>query len=290
MTKGKLDNAPDQGAWPSLEDLKFLDNEADPGAAMGMFVLPHPSMSYELPASHDVFGTDLLGRHEWRRSLYVQEFLCETDWKAKLTPIMDAAYGDADFETEVQAVFEKLDDEPEQKKRRDDILGETVDYLGVFENTLHIDSFSHPLTIFFARVMMRTGWEVAVHFKEKYGQIRPVKLDPLNIKPIIRTPSHPSFPSAHATQAHLAKLALSAVIDGRLDQEFSDRMNDIANEIAVNREYAGVHYASDSTAGMNLAQSIWDIAVAQQAFKTLIAEAKAEWDRPIQAGLQFFDP
>lgn len=291
MSEDKSKDLPSDGQWPTLEDLKFLDDVSDPGAALGMFTLPQPTADYDLPASHDVYGTDLLNRHEWRRSLYVQDFLCETDWKSELTPDMDAAHTSAAFATEVTDVKTKLDDQVQQDKRRDEILGETVDYLGVFENALHIDSYTHPLTIFLARVAMRIGWEVAVHFKEKYGVERPVTRDPVEINPTIRTPAHPSFPSAHSTQAHLAKHALLAVIEGRSNfTAFETRLKDIADRVAENREFAGVHYKSDSDAGRALAQSIWDIAKLRPSVQALIAEAQNEWDRDIQAGLSFFNP
>ena len=290
MTKTECKDTPNDNNWPTLEDLKFLDDVSDPGAALGMFTLPQPVANYDLPASHDVYGTDLLNRHEWRRSLYVQDFLCETDWKTALTPTMDAIHTGANFVAEVADVKDKLDSDLEQDKRGEEILGETVDYLGVFENTLHIDSYSHPLTIFLARVAMRIGWEVAVHFKEKYGVERPVTRDPINIKPVIRTPAHPSFPSAHSTQAHLAKHALMAVIQGRPNAaDFDTRLTQIANRIAENREFAGVHYKSDSDAGRDLAQAIWDIAKVRPAVLALIAEAQNEWGRDIQAGLSFFN-
>lgn len=290
MTETKGNGTPGDMEWPTLEDLTFLDDVTDPGAALGMFSLPQPSSCYELPASHDVYGTDLLNRHEWRRSLYVQDFLCETNWKGALTPDMDAIRGLANFPTEVVDVKDKLDDKVEQDARQEEILGETVDFLGLYENTLHIDSYSHPLTIFLARVGIRLGWEVAMHFKEKYGVARPVTRDPINIKPVIRTPAHPSFPSAHSTQAHLAKHALMAVIDGRPNAvSFETRLTEIANRIAENREYAGVHYKSDSDAGRDLAVGIWGIAAGRPAFQALIAEAKKEWDRDIQAGLSFLN-
>lgn len=295
MTKMTTNTAPDGGDWPSLDDLKFLDNDADPGAALGMYSLPHPTPSYDVPPTHDIYGTDLLDRHEWRRSLFTQDFLCETCWKDTLNAIMDPLHEAVDFDTELKSVKHKQDNDPaEVEARRDEINGETIDYLGLFENTLHIDSHSHTLTIFLARVMMRIGWEVAVFYKERYGVARPVTRDPAGIKPIIRTPAHPSYPSAHSTQAHLAKHALWAVVNGNPqvhDQNgVEERLEEIANRVAVNREYAGVHYSADTVAGSTLALHVWDIAADRPAFKALIKAARAEWDRPIQSGLRFIDP
>ena len=126
MTETKGKGTPGDTEWPTLEDLKFLDDVTDPGAALGMFSLPQPTAHYDLPASHDIYGTDLLNRHEWRRSLYVQDFLCETDWKTTITPVMDAIHANADFATEVAEVADKLGD-PEtdvrDDKRYEEILG-----------------------------------------------------------------------------------------------------------------------------------------------------------------------
>ncbi|MEM9584112.1 MAG: hypothetical protein AAGA08_13455 [Pseudomonadota bacterium] len=289
MSEDKFQQAPDGEAWPSMEDLKFLDSDGDPGAALGMFRLPHPIHDYDVPPTHEIYGSDLLDRHEWRRSVYVIDFLCESDWKAKLIPLIDAEHAKVDFEEQTKIVADKQMKEEEINERRDEIIGETVDFLGLFENSLHIDSHSHTLSIFLARVMMRIGWEVSIFFKERYGAIRPVARDAINIKPIIRTPAHPSYPSAHSTQAHLAKYALHHVSDGHFPptSKHAERLEQIATRVAENREYAGVHFEADSAIGRLLATNIWEIAMEQYSISDLAKQASLEWDNPSLSSLTF---
>ncbi len=64
-------------------------------------------------------------------------------------------------------------------------------------------------------------------------------------------PGHPSYPSGHATQAHVWAGLLSFCgkdPDGKAEQA--------ANDVARNREIAGLHFESDSTAGRALAKEI----------------------------------
>ena len=68
-----------------------------------------------------------------------------------------------------------------------------------------------------------------------------------------------------------------------------DEINDIAERIAVNREVAGVHYKSDTEAGVTLAAGIWRLIGSNDNFAQMIEAARAEWrpDRAIQSGYSF---
>ena len=88
---------------------------------------------------------------------------------------------------------------------------------------------------------------------------RPDQVD-TRIMPMIATPGHGSFPSAHATEAY----GVATVMLGLMDawQSFADSesrrdlVKQLANRIAVNRTVAGVHYPMDSWAGASLGQAI----------------------------------
>jgi acid phosphatase (class A) len=89
-----------------------------------------------------------------------------------------------------------------------------------------------------------------LHYKMVFRRARPdqytARLD-LAIDP----PGHPSYPSGHSTQAHLVALVLAELVP-----EQADALWATADEIAVNREIAGVHYPSDSKAGEELARQV----------------------------------
>ena len=85
---------------------------------------------------------------------------------------------------------------------------------------------------------------------------RPDELD-VRIAPLVATPGHSAYPSAHATQAFamadvLAALARSVPghypdLEKRVDLMFRQ-----AHRIAANRTVAGVHFPMDSIAGARL--------------------------------------
>ena len=95
---------------------------------------------------------------------------------------------------------------------------------------------------------------------------RPAELD-ARIAPLVGTPGHGSFPSAHAAQA----IAMARVIEALVratPSHFGDMETRIdlcyrqAHRIAVNRTVAGVHFPMDSAAGARLGLQMGNILVA----------------------------
>ena len=71
------------------------------------------------------------------------------------------------------------------------------------------------------------------------------------IEPWIELPTHPAYPSGHATQSMFIAEILS-----HLDPINRECYEKAANEIGTNREIAGLHYRSDSLAGYKLGRTI----------------------------------
>ena len=67
------------------------------------------------------------------------------------------------------------------------------------------------------------------------------------IKTWIQLPTHPAYPSGHATQS----MFLAEYFSNYYPQ-YRQCFEDAAEEISVNREIAGLHYRSDSLAGYKL--------------------------------------
>lgn len=86
-------------------------------------------------------------------------------------------------------------------------------------------------------------WEA----KYTYWAIRPVQLDP-EVKPLVTTPNHPSYPSAHAC----ASIAVTRVL-GYLFRRDADALAAMGEQAAESRIWAGIHYRSDIDAGRQLA-------------------------------------
>lgn len=86
--------------------------------------------------------------------------------------------------------------------------------------------------------------------KERFGRARPIQLAPY-LKPVIETPGHASYPSGHAAQAYAAAEILALV-----DPPQNERYYAVAQDVAKRREIAGVHFASDTQAGIDLARQV----------------------------------
>ena len=91
-----------------------------------------------------------------------------------------------------------------------------------------------------------------MYFKNLYSRPRPSQLCPALLPPI-EIPGHASFPSGHSTQAHLMALCMNDVFNGLPPQAtMIDDLWTLADCIARNREIAGLHYPSDTDAGVAL--------------------------------------
>jgi acid phosphatase (class A) len=106
--------------------------------------------------------------------------------------------------------------------------------------------------------------------KQIYNRVRPSYLDPTLI-PVVDVPLHPAYPSGHATQAHLRALVLS-----QLDPINRTAYMQSAERIARNREIAGVHYPSDSQAGVLLATQLFSVLMNNSDFLEQFKKAKSE--------------
>jgi acid phosphatase (class A) len=91
-----------------------------------------------------------------------------------------------------------------------------------------------------------------MYFKSVWMRPRPNHLDP-DISPVVNVPGHPAYPSGHATQAHLMALVGYEICQKR---DIKKTLWAAADRIAQNREYAGVHYRSDSLCGAELARQL----------------------------------
>jgi hypothetical protein len=92
--------------------------------------------------------------------------------------------------------------------------------------------------------------DIVLYFKKKYNRPRPSEILP-SIDPILKVPSHKSYPSGHAAQAMAAARLLSAWTTG-LDKD----LYKLAKKVGRNREIAGLHYPSDTNAGFILGEKI----------------------------------
>ncbi len=99
----------------------------------------------------------------------------------------------------------------------------------------------------------RVGEMVALHYKNKFTRVRPSALCPGLLVPF-GPPRHPAFPSGHALTGHLTSALLRKI--QALEDYKGNELDWLARRVAMNRERAGLHYASDSAAGKLLAEAV----------------------------------
>lgn len=90
----------------------------------------------------------------------------------------------------------------------------------------------------------------AMREKMLHSRARPYALEP-KLLTEVDAPPHPSYPSAHATE-----YAALAEIMSILNPSCEARYRALSTDVARRREIAGVHYASDTDAGINLGQRV----------------------------------
>jgi acid phosphatase (class A) len=118
------------------------------------------------------------------------------------------------------------------------------------------------------------GWEdlatITLAEKEYFNRVRPDKAD-ARIQPMIEVPRHPAYPSGHSTQSHYLALVIGLVYP-----DVADELMLRADEIAIHREIAGVHYPSDTAAGVILAEQFVTALQRDPVFQLLLTEAREE--------------
>jgi hypothetical protein len=247
--------------------------------------------------THLVYGEAVVDRHEWRHTVFLVEFLMKTGWQSKIEVPSPPAEGSSQALHELEELKVKQAHE-DRRERAHEIIAEIYDYIGLYENLCFFDAHSHPVTSGLIRTVDLIGWTVLQYYKELCGRRRPSQVDPA-IRPLIRVPPFSSYPSGHAMQPHLIKCALQEVLGAGGDSHSSntsaarlgEELENITERIAVNREWAGVHYRSDTEAGKKLALDVWALIARNNNFIELIKQAKLEWQpsRAVQSGQQFLD-
>jgi membrane-associated phospholipid phosphatase len=92
--------------------------------------------------------------------------------------------------------------------------------------------------------------------KAFYNRARPYQVAP-GLMPMMQ-PKHPAYPSGHSTQAHTIARMVGEGLLAAKKPKAAAIVRDYAMAVARRREIAGVHYASDTVAGMLLADVFCD--------------------------------
>ncbi|MCB1123557.1 MAG: phosphatase PAP2 family protein [Verrucomicrobiae bacterium] len=150
---------------------------------------------------------------------------------------------------------------------------ESLDPLKRFFEVLGVSREEVPNLDFLIRHIAEESYLPILYFKHKFSRIRPYHLD-TNLITVIDGPPHPSYPSGHATQGFLVASLLADLLpdcDPR-----NERVLELGKEIGIRREIAGVHYPSDTAAGIALAKQLKPLLLEKPAFQKAFKAAKSE--------------
>jgi hypothetical protein len=165
-----------------------------------------------------------------------------------------------------------------------EILSQSNEFISYFLNMMTARPGAYPATTKVLSIASLVGTFVAMYFKNLYGRPRPSQLCPALLPPI-EIPGHASFPSGHSTQAHLMALCMQDVFNKLPQPNTMNTMVDdlwtLADCIARNREIAGLHYPSDSAAGIAFAgwiHSLLNIPTQPPThYQQAVTDAAGEW-------------
>jgi membrane-associated phospholipid phosphatase len=223
-----------------------------------------------------ITATDLLPR-TWAQS---------QAWPGSWT----ALNGGADVRGELDDLVTAAQDE--RADALAEILSQNDEFISYFLNAMTARPGAYPATTRVLTIASMIGTFVAMHFKIFFSRPRPSQLCPALLPPI-EVPGHASLPSGHSTQAHLMAWCMVDVLTGasRTTQNpplaasapqapsLIDVLWTLADRIARNREIAGLHYPSDTAAGVKLAKLVHPLlgAASQTRYRAALALAQAEW-------------
>lgn len=179
-------------------------------------------------------------------------------------------------EEEIRAELDhllKLQDSDERQKRMPEILEEAIGPPAYYRRMLFLNDNRNPQVAALLARLIPWSRMFIMTFKHHWKRPRPMQLEPC-LRPAIDCPHHAAFPSGHSTQSHLVALLMGAVT-GRDDVR--EALWAAADRIAENREYAGVHYPSDSRCGVALAQAVFPLFEQENA--TAIQRAREEYQQ-----------
>ncbi|WP_208738477.1 phosphatase PAP2 family protein [Bradyrhizobium vignae] len=181
----------------------------------------------------------------------------------------------------------------------DDIVSEADEFISKFLHLVSATATTHPATSRMLIVADALTALITMHYKAHFNRPRPTQVVPGLMSPI-QHGGHASYPSGHATQAHVFAALLTEVIPPSLGvpapapgvagrTTIGKTLGALADRVARNREIAGLHYRSDTMAGVTLAAAITDKILLDRTylpkFRELVDNARREWaDTGVFAG------
>lgn len=258
-------------AWFNVAERYFLLHlNVDAG------ILPRKPAIQPLPSSNGFSSYEERWSVDFRRQASESCYFTGRDWESiDLNSHLQPSHGEqcTTVKTEQRASWGT-----EEAQARKEHLGGWHAIMPVLEACGLGDIFSNPTAMRAVIELIGRTMEEALpplaYFKEKFNIARPTQgtaCSDVNWK--LSVPKHPSFPGGHATQARLVARVAMAIIAP------TPPINDplfAANQIAKRREYAGLHFPMDTSAGQALADELFNLMQGSSAYQSLLTAARAE--------------
>ena len=167
------------------------------------------------------------------------------------------------FEEQLKFMRDYLDQRPDRTPEIMSQLGFPTPY---FSMILGLQTAPNRYTLELIAITQVLAAHTAMVVKHHLACRRPDRLG-AKVMPIIPTPAHASFPSAHATEAFAVAEVLNTLLDSQ--EHYPDveqrkaLITKLAERIAVNRTVAGLHYPIDSWAGAILGRAVGQIVLSK---------------------------
>jgi hypothetical protein len=153
------------------------------------------------------------------------------------------------LETKVMLSMQKRD--RERARRLQDIQQEAALSVAEFTRPLYIENIAgfEQTEALFQNILTACEY-VGLIYKNKFNRLRPSQFEP-RLRPLLAVPAHESYQSNHAFQCFSIVFAFNTILP---EHPATEELARIAQNVAENREWAGLHYPSDTKAGRDLAR------------------------------------
>ncbi len=232
---------------------------------------PAKEMSFSSPGNLECWA-------DWvRASLYLSDFMQSLEWRTdkRARSIMIGFEGQEFFRLRRPSITtfqEQLKIVRSYADQRVDRTAEILTQLGFptpyFMMILGLQTAPNRHTLELITVTQVLSAHVCMIAKHHMACRRPDRLG-ASVMPIIPTPAHGSFPSAHATEAFAVAEVLNFMIGKQKPAHYPDPgkrqrlISKLAERIAVHRTVAGLHFPIDSWAGAILGRAVGQLILAR---------------------------
>jgi PAP2 superfamily len=193
------------------------------------------------------------GKHPWLQNNFIE--------RINLSAPPVAGEG-----VEIALVIEQVQLIKNDQVRINEINGQINTAQSFFEDVVGKEFHKNPPLLLLWNKLNDFSGHLIMKLKARYNRARPYEVDAVNE---LFKVGHPSYPSGHSTQAHLMAFVFAEIYPSK-----RAALLQLAARIALNRELAGVHYRSDSSAGVELAREIYLLLPEIDRYRELLAGAK----------------